>query len=109
MFTPLQEDIHSRLEKALGQIESLNNNNLEMKQEVEDIEKDLERLDEKKKIKNPGVAVNTMLKKMAAEPTYTTEEMYAYASELWLTAEKFEEELAKEQNGMRMELQLSKE
>ena len=45
-----------------------------------------------------------MLKKMAAEPLYTNEDMANYANELWLTAEKFEEELRKENNGMRMEL-----
>ena len=82
----MQEDIHSRLEKALHQIDSLDHNNVEMKIEVDDIEKDLELLEEKKKGKNPGVAVNTMLKKMAAEPLYTNEEMAAYANELWLTA-----------------------
>ena len=86
LFTPLQEDIHGRLEKALNQINSLDNNNFEMKQEVEDIEKDLEQLNEKKKGKNPGVAVNTMLKKMAAEQLYTNEDMANYANELWLTA-----------------------
>ena len=65
MFTPLQEDIHSRLEKALGQIESLDKTTEEIKHEVEDAEKDLEKLDEKKKgKKNPGVAVNNMLKKL---------------------------------------------
>ena len=43
---------------------------------------------------------------MAAEHVYTQEEMDAYANELWLTAERFQEQLEKEENAMRMELRL---
>ena len=96
LWTPLQEDMHKRLEKAMARIDSLDDNNAEMKLEAEDVEKDLQYFDDKIKGKNPGVAVGTMLKKMAAEHIYTNEDMYAYASELWLTAEQFEKELRAE-------------
>lgn len=106
LFTPLQEDMHERLERALEKIDSLHFNNVEIKEELDDAEKDLETLEEKKKTKNPGVAVKHMLSKMAAEHVYTQEEMDAYANELWLTAERFQEQLEKEENAMRMELRL---
>ena len=41
LFPPLQEDMHRRLEKALARIDSLDDNNAEMKLEAEDVEKDL--------------------------------------------------------------------
>ena len=61
LFTPLQEDMHQRLERALEKIDSLNFNNAEIKEELDDAEKDLEALEDKKKTKNPGVAVKHML------------------------------------------------
>ena len=84
----MQEDIHSRLENALGKIWELDYNNLDLQEEVEEATKDLETLEYKTYgNKNPGVAVNGMLKKMAAERVYTTEDIQSYAKELWLTAE----------------------
>lgn len=101
--------MHSRLVNALHKIDSLNQNNNDMKHDVEHCVKDLEELEKKKKSENPGLAVNQMLQKMADEPVYTAEDLRNYASELWLTAEKFEEQLKQEQYGMKLELELRKE
>ena len=74
----------------MGQIDSLTENNKEMKHDVEHCEKDLHALEKKKKNDNPGSAVNQMLQKMADEPVYTAQDLRNYAGELWLTAQKFE-------------------
>ena len=46
-----------------------------MSHEVETIVKELEALEEKKKDKKPGVAVNQLLKKMSVEPVYSNDEL----------------------------------
>ena len=76
-----------------------------MKEEIYEAEKDMDALEDKKKTKNPGVAVRHMLNKMAAERVYTQEEIDAYATELWVTAQQFQEQLSREENAMRMDLQ----
>ena len=68
------------MENALGKIWELDYNNSDLQEEVNEATKDLETLELKThRNKNPGVAINVMLKKMAAERIYTNEEIKAYA------------------------------
>ena len=101
---PVQQEVCDRVEKIMSQVQDLRNNNLDLKSEIRQTEKELNICEQENAGRNPGVAVKDLLKRWSVEPLQTAKEIEAYANELWVTREQFEKELRNEQRGAELEI-----
>ena len=92
-MTPFQEALHERLVASKKMIDEIGHNNEIFRDEIDDVEQELEKADEKRHGKNPGIALRNLFTKWADEPYPTEEEFHNYKNELWMSLQQFEREL----------------
>ena len=70
-------------------------NNLELRNEVTEIETELEKLENEKANRRtvPGEEIHKIMEKWANEKLYEPDEIFEYGNCLWISLKKYEEQL----------------
>ena len=103
-MNPFQKDVKERADQIDLLINSIDDNNLDLRNDVAEIEGDLERLEaanpgQRAGCSVPGEKVDRLLKEWADEDVYADEDMKKYTAELWVSLEEFEKQLKNEERG----------
>ena len=72
---PIQIELCERVDKIMDQVEELDENNIDLKNEVKTAEQDLEEFAISKAGKNPGLIIGDMMRKWNAEHIDTPAEL----------------------------------
>jgi len=93
-MNPFQKSVKERVEKLDELIDSIDDNNLDLKNDVAEIEAELDKLEKSKEHKAacfiPGEKVNKLLTNWANEELMFDEDIKRYSNELWVSLEEFE-------------------
>lgn len=101
---PFQKEVKERADQIDLLINSIDDNNLDLRNDVAEIEGDLEKLEaanpgQRAGNSVPGEKVDRLLNEWADEDVYADEDMKKYTTELWVSLEEFEKQLKNEEGG----------
>ena len=98
--------VNESAERIEELIHDVDDNNLNLKNDIVQIEEDLEKLELEKKKANPrsyrqvpGDELHKLMEKWGKDHLYEPEEIMEYADCLWISLEKYENQLKLEEKG----------